>query len=63
MTALQKQMVSLRMEINLLEAVLHCIDNMMANHTINTDRLFRKALGAQSHIGWTAMLHGYWSRE
>jgi hypothetical protein len=61
--SLRKQMEVLQTDTNLIEAIINCMDNAMADRAIITAGPFQKALESQSRIGWLAMLLGYWSRE
>jgi hypothetical protein len=62
--ALQNQLEALQMDANLQESIVNCIYNTMLDQGTNINGPFLKALEAQSHIGWLAiMLQGHWSEE
>jgi hypothetical protein len=56
-------MESLQTDTNLVKVIINCMDNLMSDRVITPAGQFRKAIKAQSHIGWLAMLRGYWSLE
>jgi hypothetical protein len=56
-------MESLQTDPNLVEVIINCMDKSMSDRAIIPAGQFRKAIKAQSHIGWLAMLRGYWSLE
>jgi hypothetical protein len=57
-------MEALKTGTNLIEVIINCINNAMADRAIIvTTGPFQKVLESQYRIGWLAMLQGYWSRE
>jgi hypothetical protein len=52
-----------KIETNLQEAIVNCINNTLSGRDNKTTGIFRQALKAQARIGWQAMLRGYWTKE
>jgi hypothetical protein len=47
----------------LQEALLNCIDSVMAEQDLHPQGPFQEALMVQAHMGWLSMLQRYWSQE
>jgi hypothetical protein len=60
---LPKQLEELCTDPNLQESILHCIYSALTGHIIQMTGPYSTALAAQAHIGWLAMLRGYWTLE